>query len=163
MGMDRVAHIQDQWAAERPDIDVSPLGVIARLHLVAAHLTEELVAVYAQFGLTEAEFDVLATLRRSPGGCTPGELAASTMVTSGGTTKRIDRLEQGGLVARRRSQVDGRARVVSLTVAGRDLIDNAFSAHVANEHRLLDDLGGDRAARLEPLLREWLARFEPER
>lgn len=162
MTTDKVARIQEQWARERPDLDVSPIGVIGRLHLVAAHLTAELVAVYAQFGLSEAEFDVLAALRRSPDGCTPGELADTTMVTTGGMTKRLDRLQTEGLVERHRAPADGRARVVRLTPAGRDLIDRAFTAHVANEHRLLDDLGEEAVGVLEPVLRRWLGRFEPE-
>ena len=68
-----------QWRRERPDLDVSPQGVIGRLHRLAARLTEELVAVYAEFGLGEGEFDVLATLRRAgaPYELTPGELAAA--------------------------------------------------------------------------------------
>ena len=87
-----------QWHRERPDLDVSPQGVIGRLHRLAARLTEELVAVYAEFGLGEGEFDVLATLRRSgaPYELTPGELAAGTMVTSGAVTKRVDRLVERG-------------------------------------------------------------------
>ena len=54
-----------QWHEARPDLDVSPQGVIGRLHRLAARLTEELVAVYAEFGLGEGEFDMLATLRRA--------------------------------------------------------------------------------------------------
>ncbi|MBU4335827.1 MAG: MarR family transcriptional regulator [Actinobacteria bacterium] len=162
MTTDKVARIQAQWARERPDLDFSPMGVIGRLHLVAAHLTDELVAVYAQFGLTEAEFDVLAALRRSPDGCAPSELADTTMVTTGGMTKRLDRLQANGLVERHRAPGDGRARVVSLTPAGRDLIDRAVTAHVANEHRLLEQIGEEAAGVLEPALRTWLGRFEPE-
>ena len=115
---DRVARIQQQWARERPDLDVRPQGVIGRLHRLAGHLTEELLVVYRRYGLAEGEFDLLATLRRSgpPFESAPGELAAHTMVTTGAITKRIDRLEQAGLVTRRPSEHDGRGRVVRLTV-----------------------------------------------
>lgn len=82
------------------------------------------------------------------------------MVTTGGMTKRIDRLEKAGLVARRASSVDGRGRVVALTPRGRETIDAAFTAHMANERRLLDQLGADDARRLEAILGRWLARFE---
>ena len=57
---DRVARIQDEWRRERPDLDVSPQGVIGRLHRVAAHLTAELERVYEQHGLGEGEFDIVA-------------------------------------------------------------------------------------------------------
>ncbi|MEU1350094.1 MarR family winged helix-turn-helix transcriptional regulator [Streptomyces sp. NPDC005775] len=161
--MDHVARIQAEWARERPDLDVRPQGVIGRLHRLAGLLTEELCVVYRRFGLSEGEFDVLATLRRTgePFERAPGELAAHTMVTTGAMTKRIDRLERAGLVTRRRAADDGRARVVALTHAGRELIDRAFAEHMRNERRLLGTLTGDEAAALEPLLTTWLERLEP--
>jgi DNA-binding MarR family transcriptional regulator len=160
---DRLDRIQQQWTRERPDLDVRPQGVIGRLHRVGLHLTDELVAVYRQHGLGEGEFDVLATLRRAgaPYERTPGDLAENTLVTSGAMTKRIDRLERAGLVTRRPSAVDGRGRVVALTARGREVIDAAFTDHMANERRLLDALTPDEADQLEGLLRRWLAHFEP--
>jgi DNA-binding MarR family transcriptional regulator len=105
---------------------------------------------------------VLATLRRAgePFERAPGELAAFTMVTTGAMTKRIDRLERDGLVNRRPSTIDGRGRVVALTAAGRELIDQAFAAHVRNEHRLLEGLSAEEATELQGLLAKWLAHFE---
>ena len=160
--LDHVARIQQDWARERPDVDVTPQGVIGRLHRLAAHLTDQLCVVYRRHGLGEGEFDVLATLRRAgePYERAPGELAVHTMVTTGAMTKRIDRLERDGLVARRRSTSDGRGRVVALTKAGKELIDQAFTEHMRNERRLLDNLSPDDAADLEKLLTTWLACFE---
>ncbi|NYD67234.1 MarR family winged helix-turn-helix transcriptional regulator [Agromyces atrinae] len=159
---DRVARIMAEWRRERPDLDVSPQGVIGRLHRLAAHLTGELVGVYARFGLGEGDFDVLATLRRggAPFERAPGDLASATMVTTGAMTKRIDRLESAGLVTRRASEADGRGRVVALTDAGRDLIDDAFSAHIENEHRLVGELSADDARALEVILTRWLSVYE---
>ncbi|MEV4351267.1 hypothetical protein AB0J83_42970 [Actinoplanes sp. NPDC049596] len=57
----------------------------------------------------------------------------------------------------------GRGRVVALTAAGRDLIDQAFTDHMRNERRLLDELAPADAAALEAILTRWLARFEPPR
>jgi len=147
--MDHAATVVEQWRTERPDLDASPLLVIARIHRIAAALTPELVAVYAQHGLGEGDFDVLATLRRqgSPYTLTPSQLSERTMVTSGAVTKRVDRLEARGLVERRPSDSDGRSRTVALTPAGRDVIDTAMVEHLANENRLLAGLDpADRAA-----------------
>jgi len=157
--LDRVAQIQREWARERPDLDVAPQGVIGRLHRLASHLTTELTIVYREFGLSEGEFDVLATLRRAgaPFERAPGELAVHTMVTTGAMTKRLDRLERAGLVERRTSDLDGRGRVVALTASGVDLIDRAFTAHMANERRLLDELSADDATALEAILTRWIA------
>ncbi|MBB2975003.1 DNA-binding MarR family transcriptional regulator [Microbacterium endophyticum] len=159
---DRVAHIQREWARERPDLDPSPQGVIGRLHRLALALTQELTEVYDRFGLSEAEFDLLASLRRTgaPYALRASDLAAHTMVTSGGLTKRVDRLIERGLVERAPSDADARQRLVHLTPEGMTLIDDAFAAHMINEHRLVDQLDpADRAA-LEPILARWLRLFE---
>jgi DNA-binding MarR family transcriptional regulator len=158
---DPVARIQAEWRRERPDLDVTPQGVIGRLHRLAARLTDELTTVYDAHGLAEGEFDVLATLRRAgaPYERTPGELAEHTMITTGGMTKRIDRLERAGLVTRRVSESDGRGRVVALTAKGRETIDAAFTDHMANERRLLDHLEPSDAAELERILTRWLGRL----
>jgi DNA-binding MarR family transcriptional regulator len=159
---DHVSRIQQEWARERPDLDVTPLGVIGRLHRLAGFLTEELCVVYRKHGLSEGDFDVLATLRRAgaPFERTPGELAQFTMVTTGAMTKRIDRLEGAGLVTRRTSERDGRGRVIALTPNGTELIDAAFTDHVANEHRLLNELTPAQGDQLASLLATWLAHFE---
>ena len=156
-GQDHVDWVMAQWAAERPDMDVSPQGLVARLHRVAMRLTEELVAVYAEHGLGEGEFDVLATLRRSgpPYALTPGDLGAASMVSSGAISKRVDRCEARGWVTRRPSDEDGRSRVVALTESGRELIDLAFEAHMANEHRLVSMLTERQRDQLARLLRTW--------
>ncbi|GAA0598034.1 MarR family winged helix-turn-helix transcriptional regulator [Actinomadura livida] len=161
--LDHVARIQADWRRERPDVDVTPQGVIGRLHRLAGHLTKELCAVYDRYGLSEGEFDVLCALRRAgePYERAPGELAVHTMVTTGAMTKRLDRLERAGLVTRRRSDDDQRSRIVALTRPGRELIDRAFTDHMRNERRLLDLLPPSEAEALETLLTSWLARAEP--
>ena len=155
--LDHVGRIMAQWRVERPDLDVSPQGVIGRLHRLAQRLTEELVEVYGAYGLGEGEFDVLATLRRAgaPYELAPGELARSTMVSSGAVTKRVDRCVEQGWVTRRVSEGDQRGRVIALTPAGRDVIDRAFTAHMANEHRLVGLLDEMERARLAHLLEKW--------
>ena len=159
---DHVGRIIAQWRRERPDLDVAPQGVIGRLHRLGDRLREELEAEFRRHGLGEGEFDVLAALRRAgaPYELAAGELARHTMVTTGGATKRIDRLVAAGLVSRRVREDDARGRVVVLTEAGRRLIDGAFTAHIANEHRLLAPLDAQQRADLERLLTVWLAAFE---
>lgn len=154
---DHVDRILDQWARERPDLDASPMGVVGRLHRVAAVLAEELATVFADFGLGEGEFDVLATLRRSgaPYALSAGDLADATMVTSGAVSKRVDRCERQGWVTRSVDERDGRLRLVRLTPAGLRLIDEALTAHVANEHRLVGLLSERDRSALTAILRRW--------
>jgi DNA-binding MarR family transcriptional regulator len=154
---DHVGRILAQWHRERPDLDVSPLGVVGRLHRLADTLNTALRALFAEAGLSDGDFDVLASLRRSgaPYALTPTELAATTMVTSGAVTKRVDRLEAQGYVSRTVSADDARGRVVALTPAGRDLIDGLFPQHVENERRLLSGLTPDEQQTLARLLEKW--------
>jgi DNA-binding MarR family transcriptional regulator len=161
--LDHVARIQVEWALERPDLDMSPQGIIGRLHRVAARLTDQLVALYSAYGVSEGEFDVLAALRRAgpPYERPAGELAAHTMITTGGLTKRVDRLVAAGLASRRTDTTDGRGRLIRLTTSGLELIDAAFTAHMTNERRLVDQLTEEERAQLERILTRWLEALEP--
>ncbi|HEX5087199.1 MAG TPA: MarR family transcriptional regulator [Nocardioides sp.] len=160
--LDHVARIQEQWRRERPDVDISPQAVFGRLHRLADRTRGELEVEFRRRGLGEGEFDVMAALRRAgpPYELAPGELARHTMVTTGAATKRIDRLVAAGLVTRRVSDDDARGRVIGLTPAGKRVIDEAFTAHMANEHRLLQPLSEKERRDLERLLTKWLAAFE---
>ena len=120
-------------------------------------LNAELRTVFVEEGLGEGDFDVLVTLRRhgAPYELTPSELGASTMVTSSAVTKRIDRLERGGLVTRTVSESDARSRRIRLTEAGLALVDRLMGSHVANERRLVSGLTPREQAQLAGLLRRW--------
>ena len=160
--MDHVDRILAQWATERPDLDVGPMGLFGRLKRLTDHLQAEIDAVYRKHGLSFAAFDVLATLRRSgpPYALSPTDLINWTMVTSGTMTNRIDRLQTQGLIERRPNPDDGRSTVVALTEAGFALIDMVINEHVANQHRLIAQLPEDLRAGFEDGLRSWLASFE---
>jgi DNA-binding MarR family transcriptional regulator len=157
MEPDHVDGILAQWARERPDLDASPIGLIGRLHRLGDVLNVELRKVFAEAGLGDGDFDVLVTLRRHgrPHELTPGELGASTMVTSSAVTKRIDRLERSGLVTRTVSQDDARSRRIRLTDEGFDLVDRLMARHIANEQRLVAGLSERDRAQLAAILRRW--------
>lgn len=161
-GMDQVDVIVSQWAAERPDVDASPMHVVGRVTRLAADLDQVLAPIFAAHGLGDGEFDVLATLRRTGGTyeLSPGDLGASMMVTSGAVTKRIDRLERAGLVTRRVSDHDARARLIRLTAEGLRLVNIAIEEHVANEARLLAGLTAGERDTLAALLRKLGASIE---
>jgi DNA-binding MarR family transcriptional regulator len=162
---DAVDLIMAQWERERPDLDRSPMGIIGRISRLSALVQRELERVFAEHGLTGGDFDVLATLRRSgtPYRLTPGELSRMTMVTTGGMTKRLDRLEASGLIRRETDPRDRRGKLIALTREGRALIDQAVEAHIRNEERLLAALPSATRERLVPLLRELLLAIDGAR
>ena len=63
--------------------------------------------------------------------------ANTTMLSSGGMTKRLDRLVQAGLVERRPDPADRRGTLVRLSRRGKTTIDKAVEAHVANARDVL--------------------------
>src|SRR6516225_976528 len=154
---DHVSGILAQWALERPDIDASPMAIIGRISRLSLVVDKELEPVFAQFGLNHWSFDMLATLRRAgaPYRLSPTELFRSMMVTSGTMTNRIDRLTEKGLVRRIPDPEDRRGILVELTEQGRDLMDSALIANVANEARLLQSLSTEEQHNLATLLRKW--------
>jgi DNA-binding MarR family transcriptional regulator len=138
----RVDELVEQWARERPDLDRSSMAVVGRLERLAALLDDAFTPTLARFGITRGDFDVLATLRRSgkPFRLTPTALSRAMMISSGGTTKRVDRLEARGLLRRSPDPNDRRGVVVELTPRGVKLVDDAVEAHVADEQRVLAPL-----------------------
>ena len=159
---DAVDGFVEQWARERPELDTGPMQVIGRLHRLAALLDAELAPVFREVGLGNGDFDVLASLRRAgaPYRLRAADLAASTMVTSGAVTKRVDRLERLGLVERSVHAEDARGREVRLTGAGLRLVDEVVARHWANEDRLLAALDPDQRTQLAGLLRTLLLDVE---
>jgi len=160
--MDHVDRIVAQWREERPDLEVGPMALIGRVKRLNAVLGREMEKTWADFGLNAASFDVLATLRRAgpPYSLSPGDLIASTMVTSGTMTNRIDQLEKAGLVERIRNPEDGRGSFISLTEKGFDVIDKAVTEHVATQHRLVSGLSQTQQKDLNRLLKSFLADLE---
>ena len=160
--MDHVDRILEQWNRERPDLDVAPMGLLGRIARLRTHLAREVEQTLAAHGLNSATFDVLATLRRSgpPYALSPGDLLATTMVSSGTMTNRLDQLEKAGLVARAHNPEDRRSVIIALTEKGRAVVDEAVTAHVANQHRLVETLSSEERKQLDGLLRTFLGRFE---
>jgi len=159
---DHVDRILAQWRRERPDLNVAPLGVLGRLFR-AAHLGDAALAEgIAQHNLQTGWFDLLAALRRAgePYELNPTRLMRATMLSSGGVTKRLDRLVEAGLVERRPDPTDRRGTLVRLTRKGKMVIDKAVEAHVANEERLLRSLKPADRRTLDNLLRMLLAGLE---
>lgn len=152
---DGVDLILEQWRRERPELDPSPIGVVGRISRLARELEARLEPVYREHGLEAGWYDVLATLRRAgpPYRVRPTDFTQALMLTSSGTTKRLDRLEQAGLIAREPDPDDRRGTLIALTAAGRRLVDAVTEAHLDNERRLLAALTDAEQRSLADLLR----------
>jgi DNA-binding MarR family transcriptional regulator len=159
---DHVDELIEQWRRERPDLDVAPLAVVGRLFRATALADAALGPPLAALGLQPGWSDILAALRRSgpPFELSPTELMRATLLSSGGTTKRLDRMAEAGLVERRPDPNDRRGILVRLTRKGTTLIDRAMPLHLVNQERLLEGLGQSDRRTLEALLRKLLNGLE---
>ena len=158
--MDRAGIAIEQWARERPDLPSLPMAVLGRLLEAAERVTRERMdPVFTAAGLQWGEFDVLATLRRSgePFMLSPTRLYEAAMISSGGMTARLDRLERAGLVERRPDPNDRRGKLIALTDSGKRVIDETIGRHVANEQRLLSVLTTAEQEKLNALLRKLIS------
>ena len=139
---DHVGERQEQWAKELPDVDTVGMAVLGRARWITLRVRPAIEAVFAAHDLDTGEFDVLSTLLRSgpPYLLRPTELYRQLMISSGGLTARLTRLERAGLISRPPSDGDGRSLPVQLTEAGRNTIEKAFRADMAIEAALLEGL-----------------------
>jgi DNA-binding MarR family transcriptional regulator len=155
--MDRADVAIEQWARERPDLPALPMAIFGRLADAAERVTRDhMDPLFAKSGLQRGEFDVLATLRRSghPYMLSPTQLYEALMISSGGMTNRLDRLERAGLVERRPDPNDRRGKLIALTDAGRRVVDQLIDGVVAGEERLLSVLTRAEREQLNVLLKK---------
>lgn len=157
---DHVDKVLAQWQACRPELDCSPMGVIGRLSRASRIVDKQLLRAFKLHDLSAIEFDILATLRRSREALTPTELYQTLMLSSGAMSTRIDALVKRGFIDRIASAEDRRSCSVTLTDAGKALIDQAVADHVENERKILDPLTADEQEALAGLLRKWLLPHE---
>ncbi|WP_166022511.1 MarR family winged helix-turn-helix transcriptional regulator [Streptomyces chilikensis] len=160
---DDVDAIVEQWSRERPDLETPAMEVFGRIYRLARGMGERMEKEYAAFGVSRGEFDVLAALRRSgePFTLSPRQLSSTLMLTTGGMTGRLDKLERAGLVTRSPDPDDRRALRVSLTARGLALVDEAVAAGLAAQTEVLTAaFDEERAAELAGMLRELLAVLE---
>jgi DNA-binding MarR family transcriptional regulator len=159
---DPIDDLVDQWRAERPDLKPDVMGVFGRFGRIYALAVRSIEATLEPWGLQMGEFDVLATLRRSgaPFTLAPSALTRWLMSSPSGITSRLDRLEKLGFIERRASPDDRRSLLVVLTAPGRKVIDDAVTAHVANETRLLSGISASERKTLDQVLRVLLRSLE---
>ncbi len=129
------------------DERITLMGLLMEAH---AHLTRTLGAeLEASCGLPLTWFDVLVNLAGAEEHrLTMSQLGSSVLLTSGGVTRLVDRMEEGGLVARSHCPSDRRAVWVVLTPEGSRRLEEATRIHLDGlDRHLLGPLdAADRAA-----------------
>lgn len=159
---DRAGRAVEQWERERPGDDYLPMEILGRISEIALRNTRDYIEpLIARFTLQRADLDALLTLRRSgpPYRLTPTQLFESMMMSSGGMTSLIDRLEKAGWVERSPNPHDRRGTLVTLTAQGHALTDEILPEMVAGQVRMAGALEPGERAQLARLLEKMLAGF----
>lgn len=126
-------------AATQPASVETALKLWVVLSRAQAAVARHAEADIARHDLTLAEFGILEALyHRGP--LLLGELQRKILVSSGGVTYLVDRLEQKGLVERQACPDDRRARYAALTPAGTRLLDRIFPEHAKSIARAVSGL-----------------------
>ena len=159
---DDIDRLVAQWGGERPDLDLTTMGRVARLMHLGRRLGEEVAATGGRYGISVPEGDILFTLRRSgaPYRLSPSQISAALLVPSGTLTSRLDRLEAKGAIRRVANPSDRRSMEVQLTDEALGMVDKAVTEHVANEQRLLAALSERDREQLDRLARKLLAALD---
>lgn len=159
---DSVDRLLASWKETRPDLDLSPVAVVARVSRLNRTFDAELETTFSEYGLNAAEFYSLVTLRRigEPDGVSQRRLMRALNLSSGTISTRVDRLAERGLVTREVDPADRRNSRVALTPEGIALFERVTPAHIATENRLLAGLDPAQREQLVDLLRTLLVSLE---
>ena len=142
-------------------IDPEVEGIVDRAAAIDKRCRRVFEETLAALGLSHADYKVLLQLAvPAPRRLSAGDLSRTLMLTSGGMTARLDRLEAAGRVRRVRDPDDRRGVLVELTPEGQELIDQAVAEEAAKEIDLFRSISPDEVRELNGLLRRVLAGLE---
>ncbi|WP_305857034.1 MarR family winged helix-turn-helix transcriptional regulator [Balneatrix alpica] len=143
-----------QMKAHWPQAYAGSHAALLSLYRVHDALYRHHERILAQVGLQVADFEALTALRSqgAPYRLTPTELRRYLIMTSGGLTKVLKRLQQQAWVERPANPEDGRSQLVELTAAGLAIIEQAMQAVIEQEHSLADCWSSSDSAQLQ----QWL-------
>ncbi|MFQ3249358.1 MAG: DNA-binding MarR family transcriptional regulator [Glaciecola sp.] len=162
--MDAVQKKIQQWSESMPSLNTKPMALISRLQQATKEINDELCLSSGKQKLTDASFEVLATLLRAgpPHSLSPGELLDQMLITSGTMTTRIDKLEKKGLVKRKTKKDDKRSVNVALTKKGLKLIEKVILEHVKTQEEIVSVFNDEEQQLFIALLKKYLSKDTPK-
>jgi len=158
---DILERMQENWH----EAATTETGVILGLIRLNDIVLERTAKIIAEFGLTQAAFEVLVTLRSlpEPRQLTPTRLYRSILITSGGMTKVLKKLEKDGLIERLINKDDQRSKLVKLTTAGVQCAERSMESVSANDKKILSQaLSTSQVSQLRNILLNALDSLEAE-
>jgi len=136
--------------------EINPAAVIAMLRIktVSEEIQDSILDVLQQtYHLSEGKFCALIVLHQRGGnGMAPSELAEKVGVTRATISNMLQRMERDGLVDIRPAEQDGRGKIVKLTQAGCDFMEEILPPHYLRVSKLMEKLTEDEQKKLIMLL-----------
>ncbi|ASD89700.1 MarR family transcriptional regulator [Salmonella enterica] len=152
---DFVDNLIQEWLDTFPSLNLSGLPVIARIVRMSHYISQFVDSNLARYNLNVGEFEVLAALARNPDRqLSPKELQKKILISSGGLSNRINRLEEKKYIVRIPDPSDRRGVIVRITPEGRKLTLEAVVTHVAIEEALIQGLDIEDREQLARLLKK---------
>ncbi|HDC2546552.1 TPA: MarR family transcriptional regulator [Salmonella enterica] len=152
---DFVDNLIQEWLDAFPSLNLNGLPVIARIVRMSHYISQFVDSNLARYNLNVGEFEVLAALARNPDlQLSPKELQKKILISSGGLSNRINRLEEKKYIVRIPDPSDRRGVIVRITPEGRKLTLEAVVTHVAIEETLIQELDIEDREQLAGLLKK---------
>lgn len=150
------------WRNARPQTQADALNIVGRILWLGRRYEEAVAQMLAEHGLSYSDYDVLATLRRAgaPFELSPTDLAKRVLLSSGGLTACLRRLETRGLVSRHSVKEDRRRLLAQLTPEGLTLVEGFIDPRFAMAERALAPLDPTQRREAETVLRRLMTAAE---
>jgi DNA-binding MarR family transcriptional regulator len=160
---DRVDVTLKKWKNERPDLNASAKAVVGRIIRLQGVILSVVTKSFKKHGINPGEYAVLCNLRVNghPHQMSPTQISQNMLLTSGGMSNLLERMENKNLITRIHDPNDRRGVLVQLTQEGKKIIDAAMTEHVQVERELISHLSKDEKLTLEVLLKKLLTHLDP--
>ena len=161
---DRIDRLSDEWALRAANLDIKPWQVWGRITRINDIFLLKLNKILSQNDLSYSELQTLGALIVSgpPYELNPNTISRHNLLTSGGMTNVLTRMEKKGLITRRKDARDRRGVIVSVTERGLDIFETVIVAENAIEHRLIKGLSETERTVIAVVLRKLLLSIDEE-
>lgn len=161
---DRIDRLSEEWALRAANLDIRPWQVWGRITRINDIFLLKLNKILSQNDLSYSELQTLGALIVSgpPYELNPNTISRHNLLTSGGMTNVLTRMEKKGLITRRKDARDRRGVIVSVTERGLDIFETVIVAENAIEHRLIKGLSETERTVIAVVLRKLLLSIDEE-
>lgn len=155
---DRIDVAIQLWQKERPELEVTAKAIVGRIIQLQGIFLEQVNQAFKPLQIHTGEYSVLCTLRVSgkPYQLTPKQIIKMVLLSSGGMSNLLEKLEQKQWIVRLPDPNDRRGVLVKLTEKGLALVEQAMTLHAQIEQQFTARLTPSEQAALTQLLKKLL-------